>query len=51
VGRLLHTLVGYNDMPNGAQILAYAATVAVIVALTWFERARHPRPGMVRRAA
>ena len=44
VGRLLHTLIGYNDMPNGAQLLAYLATVAVVVALTRFERARHPRP-------
>ncbi|HEX4159110.1 MAG TPA: FTR1 family protein [Rhizomicrobium sp.] len=51
VGRLLHTLVGYNDTPNGAQLVAYSATVAVILALTRFERARHPRPGMVRRAA
>lgn len=51
VGRLLHTLIGYSDAPNGAQLLAYTATVAVIVALTRFERARHPRPGMARSAA
>ena len=43
VGRLLHTLVGYNDSPNGAQILVYGATVIAIVALTRIERARHPR--------
>lgn len=43
VGRLLHTLVGYNDSPNGAQILVYAATVIAIVLLTRIERARHPR--------
>ncbi|HEX9158699.1 MAG TPA: FTR1 family protein [Rhizomicrobium sp.] len=42
-GRLLHTLVGYNDSPNGAQILVYAATVIAIVLLTRIERARHPR--------
>ncbi len=27
VGRLLHTLVGYTAAPNGAQLIAYAATV------------------------
>ena len=32
-GRLLHTLVGYSDAPNGAQLLAYAATIAVIIVL------------------
>jgi high-affinity iron transporter len=51
VGRLLHTLVGYNDTPNGAQLLAYAATIAVIVALTRFERGRHPRGGVPGRTA
>jgi high-affinity iron transporter len=32
-GRLLHTLVGYSDSPNGMQLIAYGLTVAVIVAL------------------
>jgi high-affinity iron transporter len=50
-GRLLHTLVGYNDAPNGAQLLAYGATVVLIVALTRIERARHPSSGTVPRAA
>ncbi len=50
-GRLLHTLIGYSDTPNGAQLLAYAATVAAIIVLTRFERARHPRPRMVGGAA
>jgi high-affinity iron transporter len=43
VGRLLHTLVGYNDSPDGAQILVYAATIIAIVLLTRIEQARHPR--------
>lgn len=43
VGRLLHTLVGYNDSPNGAQVLVYAATIVAIVLLTRIERIRHPR--------
>ncbi|MGH6878959.1 MAG: FTR1 family iron permease [Rhizomicrobium sp.] len=45
VGRMLHTLVGYSDTPNGAQLLAYAATVLMIVVLTRVERARHLRTG------
>jgi high-affinity iron transporter len=32
-GRLLHTLVGYVEAPNGAQILAYLATIVAILAL------------------
>lgn len=30
VGRLLHTLIGYSDSPNGAQLIAYGATVLAI---------------------
>ena len=30
VGRILHTLTGYTDRPNAAQLAAWAATVAVI---------------------
>jgi high-affinity iron transporter len=33
-GRLLHTLVGYSEAPNGAQLLAYGATIALIAVLT-----------------
>lgn len=51
VGRLLHTLVGYNDSPNGAQVLVYAATILAIVLLTRIERARHPRLTPAPRAA
>ena len=29
-GRLAHTLVGYSDQPDGLQLLAYAATLALI---------------------
>jgi high-affinity iron transporter len=32
-GRLLHTLIGYSQAPNGAQLIAYAATILVIVVL------------------
>ena len=30
LGRMLHTLIGYSDSPNGLQLLAYAVTVATI---------------------
>ena len=32
-GRLLHTLVGYSDAPNGAQLIAYLATIAMMLVL------------------
>lgn len=32
-GRLLHTLVGYSDAPNGAQLIAYSLTIIAIVVL------------------
>jgi high-affinity iron transporter len=38
LGRLLHTLIGYTDRPNGAQLLAYLLTVAVIFGLMRFKR-------------
>ena len=40
-GRMLHTLVGYSDTPNGAQLAAYGATVLVIFALMRWEHGRH----------
>jgi high-affinity iron transporter len=33
-GRLLHTLVGYVQAPDGAQLIAYLLTIAVILGLT-----------------
>lgn len=32
-GRLLHTLVGYSEAPNGAQLIAYGATILMIMVL------------------
>jgi high-affinity iron transporter len=32
-GRLLHTLIGYSQAPNGAQLIAYGATIAMILVL------------------
>jgi high-affinity iron transporter len=32
-GKLLHTLIGYSEAPNGAQLIAYGATIAMILIL------------------
>ena len=32
-GRLLHTLIGYTDRPNGAQLVAYLMTIVVVLGL------------------
>ena len=50
-GRLLHTLVGYNDAPNGAQLIVYVSTIVVIMGLTRWEHARHPRGNVIPKAA
>jgi len=43
LGRLLHTLVGYSDAPNGLQLVAYIGTILAITLLMRWEHARHPR--------
>ena len=50
-GRLLHTLIGYSDAPNGAQLIAYLATIAIIMGLTRWEHARHPRGSQIPKPA
>jgi high-affinity iron transporter len=43
VGLILHTLIGYNDQPTAMQLIAYVATIAVMVALMRFAApARRP---------
>ena len=32
-GRILHTLIGYTDQPDGLQLAAYAFTIAAVVTL------------------
>jgi len=39
-GRLLKTLIGYTAQPDGAQLIAYLATIAVIVGLMSMTRPR-----------
>ena len=43
VGRLLHTLVGYSDAPNGAQLIAYSLTILAITLLMRWENGRQAR--------
>jgi high-affinity iron transporter len=40
-GRLLHTLIGYSDRPNGAQLLVYLVTIIVILVLMKLVRPAH----------
>ncbi len=42
-GRLLHTLVGYTDQPNGLQLIVYAATLGLIFLLSRPAAARPQR--------
>ncbi|HSZ73972.1 MAG TPA: FTR1 family protein [Rhizomicrobium sp.] len=46
-GRLLHTLVGYSDRPDGAQLFVYLLTALTIVMLMRWERARHANAKMI----
>ena len=38
IGGLIHTLIGYMDRPNGAQLIAYLLTIAIMIALMRFNR-------------
>jgi high-affinity iron transporter len=42
-GRLLHTLIGYSDAPNGAQLIAYAGTILIVMGLMRWEQSRRAR--------
>jgi high-affinity iron transporter len=43
-GRLLHTLVGYSQAPNGAQLIAYGVTIVVILMLMRLVNAANSAP-------
>lgn len=43
IGRILHTLIGYSEAPNGMQLLAYVSTIVAIILLMRWEQARNPR--------
>jgi high-affinity iron transporter len=42
VGRLLHTLIGYNDRPTELQLITYTMTLLVMVALNWIATPSRP---------
>lgn len=46
-GRLLHTLVGYSDAPDGAQIIAYLVIVAMMLVLMKTVGKPAPRPAPI----
>jgi len=46
-GRLLHTLVGYSDAPNGAQLIVYGATILTINVLMRIVHGRKALPEAV----
>lgn len=41
-GKLLHTLIGYNDRPSELQLIAYLATLAVMAILARIAAPPHP---------
>jgi high-affinity iron transporter len=47
LGKMLRTLVGYTAAPDGAQLIAYLATIAAIVGLMRWERNRRPRGTLI----
>jgi high-affinity iron transporter len=42
IGRLLHTLIGYSDQPNGLQLITYLGTIVVINVL--MRAVNRPKP-------
>ena len=44
IGRMLQTLIGYNDQPTAMELVAYVGTLAVMVALMRIARMPPRRP-------
>ena len=51
LGRMLHTLLGYNDQPSVLQVLVYVATLIVIFGLMRWLQPSAPAPRMTAVAA
>jgi high-affinity iron transporter len=51
LGRVLHTLVGYDARPSGVQLLFYATTLLIIGSLTWILGRSHSPAAPAARAA
>jgi high-affinity iron transporter len=50
-GRLLHTLIGYSDAPNGAQLIVYVATILTISLLMRMVPGKRTLPDAIRTKA
>lgn len=51
VGRMLHTLIGYSDQPDGLQLIAYGTTIVAINVLMRVVNRPKPLPAQVPSAA
>jgi high-affinity iron transporter len=51
VGRMLHTLIGYSDQPDGLQLIVYLGTIIVINVLMRVVNRSRPLPAAVPSAA
>jgi high-affinity iron transporter len=51
VGRLLKTLIGYTDQPDGLQLIAWVAVIAAMFGLTKLVGRRHASPPKVATSA
>ena len=47
IGRMLHTLIGYSDQPDGLQLIAYAATIVAINVLMRVVNRARPAPAAI----
>jgi high-affinity iron transporter len=51
LGKVLHTLIGYDAKPSGIQLLFYATTLLIIGSLTWILGKANPPAAPAARAA
>ncbi|MBL6854031.1 MAG: FTR1 family protein [Alphaproteobacteria bacterium] len=51
IGRMLHTLIGYSDQPNGMQLIAYLGTIVTINVLMRVVNQPRPIPAAAPNAA
>jgi high-affinity iron transporter len=51
LGKVLHTLIGYDAKPSGIQLLFYATTLLIIGSLTWILGRANPPAAPAARAA
>jgi high-affinity iron transporter len=47
IGRMLHTLIGYSDQPDGLQFIAYLGTIVAINVLMRVVNRSRPVPAAI----